>query len=265
MDRPAHRGILIGALLLLAACGGSKSGSSTSGALVGGLWTGTLTVNGVAYTAQAMSSETGELELLETDPASSFKAQYWGTISTSGNALSASFSGAVLNQADPFSDGSFRGTGTATGTIQQRSSITAAISFKTSLGNTISGQLALTYDLSYGQPSALATISGNYTNTAAPGTDVLTITSAGVLTYTDPLTTQCMASGTVTLIDSNYAVYAAQITFSNCNNVYSYLNGVSIQGLADLDTTASPRALLFLMHGMVGGVDTPFALAYQGT
>ncbi len=265
MDRPAHRGILIGALLLLAACGGSKSGSSTTGALVGGLWTGTLTVSGVAYTVQAMSSETGQLELLESDPASSFKAQYWGTISSSGDVLSASVSGAVLNQADPFSDGSFHGTGTARGTIQQRSSISATLTFKTSLGNTITGQLALTYDVSYEQPSSLATISGNYTNTASPGTDVLTITTAGVLTYTDPLTTQCMASGTVTLIDSTYAVYAAEITFSNCKNIYSYLNGVSIQGLANVNTTASPRALLFLMHGMVGGVDTPFALAYQGT
>jgi hypothetical protein len=264
MHRSAHRGILIGALLLLAACGGGKK-TTTTDALVGGLWTGTLTVNGIAYDAHAMSAEDGDLEVLETDPDSSFQAQYWGTVSAAGDQLSGTISGAVLNQADPFSDGSFHGTGTVSGTIQEHSSITAMISFTTSLGTAISGQLALTYDAGYEQPSALATIAGNYTNIKTPGTDVLSISSAGDLSYTDPLTSQCTASGTVTIIDATYSVYAAQMSFSNCTNAFAYLNGVSIQGLANVDSSTSPRPLLLLMHGLVSGLDTPFPLAYQGT
>src|SRR5882672_5397056 len=160
MHRLAHRGILFCALLLLAACGG---GSKTSGsdAAVGGSWTGTLTVNGIAYDAQALSSESGELELLETDSTSSFQAQYWGMINAAGQQLSGSFSGAVLNQAEPFSDGSLRGTGTVSGTIHQHSSITATLSFTTALGAAVPGQLSLTYDPAYDQGSSLTTIAGN--------------------------------------------------------------------------------------------------------
>jgi hypothetical protein len=236
-----------------------------SDSTLGGLWTGTLTVNGVAYTAYAMSAETGELALLQNDTASGFGAQYWGTISASTDQLSGSVSGAVLDQALPFSDGSFRGTGTVSGTIHQRSTITATIAFTTSLGTAISGQLSLAYDSSYEQASSLATIAGNYTNVKTPGTDVLSISSAGDLTYTDPLTTQCMATGTVSIVNASYSVYAGEMTFSNCNNAYAYLNGVSIQGLGNVDPGTSPKPLLFLMHGMVGGVDSPVALAFQGT
>ncbi len=74
-----------------------------------------------------------------------------------------------------------------------------------------------------------------------------------------------MATGTVTIVNASYAVYAGEMTFSNCNNAYAYLNGVSIQGLGTVDPAASPKpTLLFLMHGMVGGVDSPFALAFRG-
>jgi len=262
--KPTHRGLLLSLLLLLSSCGGGKM-TPVSDSTLGGFWTGTLTVNGTAYTAYGMSTETGELALLETDTASGFGAQYWGTISASTDQLSGSVSGAVLDQAFPYSDGSFRGTGTVSGTIHQRSSVTATIAFTTSLGTAISGQLSLTYDSSYEQPSSLTTISGNYTNVKTPGTDVLSITTAGDLTYTDPLTTQCMATGTVTIINASYAAYAGEMTFSNCNNAYAYLNGVSIQGLGNVDPGTSPKPLLFLMHGMVAGIDTPFALAFQGT
>jgi len=265
MDRPAYRGILIGVLLLLAACGQGSGTPSSTDAMVGGLWTGTLTVNGVDYTASAISSESGEWELLETDSASGFGAQYWGMISAAGDQLSGSFSGAVLDQANTFSDGSMRGTGTVSGTIHERGSIAATISFTTSLGTAITGQLALTYDSSYEQLSSLTTIAGNYTNTAAPGTDVLSIDDAGVLSYTDPLTTQCTAAGTVTVISSSYSVYGAELTFSNCTGAYAVLNGVSIQGLANVDTSTSPKALRFTAHGMENGLDSPFYLSFQGT
>jgi len=112
MHQPANRGLLISLVLLLSSCGGGQM-TPVSDSTLGGFWTGTLTVNGVAYTAYAMSTETGELALLETDTASGFSAQYWGTISASSDQLSASVTGAVLDQAFPFSDGAFRGTGTA--------------------------------------------------------------------------------------------------------------------------------------------------------
>ena len=125
--------------------------------------------------------------------------------------------------------------------------------------------MALTYESSYEQLSALTTIAGNYTNSASPGTDVLSIDDAGVLSYTDPLTTQCTATGTVAVINGSYAVYGGELTFSNCTGAYAVLNGVSIQGLANLDTGTSPKALRFMMHGMENGLDSPFYLSFQGT
>lgn len=264
MYKPASCGLLISPLLL-SSCGGGKM-TPVSDSTLGGLWIGNLTLDGVTYVASAISSESGEFELLEIDSTSGFAAQYWGMISASGDQLSGSFTGAVLGQANAYSDGSTRGTGTVTGTIHERSTLTVTVSFTTSLGKAISGQLGLTYDSKYEQASSLATISENYTNSVAPGTDVLSITSAGDLTYTDPLTTQCISSGTVTVLDSTYSVYAGQMTFGNsCGNAYAYLNGVSLQGLVSLDTSTSPTHLTILGHGMVSGLDTPFALTYLGT
>jgi hypothetical protein len=263
------RSTLFGALLLLAACGGGGDGgmAPVQNAMVGGFWTGTLTVNGTAYSVYAMSAENGAVELIESDDNSSFGAQYWGTISAVGNQVSVTFSGAVLDPSAPFADGSLRGTGTASGTINQRSSIAATISFTTSNSpnSPISGQLALTYDASYAQASSLTTISGNFTSVAGPLSDSLSITTGGGLTYTDPTITQCLANGTVAIIDARYAVYAVEMTFSNCSGIYADLNGVNISGLGGIDTSQSPTLLLFLLHGMVSGTDSPFPLPYQST
>src|ERR1700704_4910550 len=65
MHKAAIGGLLISLVLLLSSCGGGKM-TPVSDSTLGGFWTGTLTVNGVAYAAYAMSTETGELALLET-------------------------------------------------------------------------------------------------------------------------------------------------------------------------------------------------------
>jgi hypothetical protein len=264
-----NRGLSLGMLLLLSACGGGGGDATVTpvpNAMVGGLWGGTLTVNGVAYNVAALSAENGEMELLESDLTFTFAAQYWGTISAVGNQLSGAFTGAVLNPAVPFSDGSTRGTGTVSGTISQRSSINATVSFTTSMGAVVPGQLALTYDASYATASSLTTISGNFTSTGtAAGTDTLSITTGGVITYSDPTTTGCMATGAVSIINSSYALYAGQLTLSNCTGNYMSLNGVSVQGLGGLDPTQSPEALVFLMHGIVNGLDAPLPFIMQRT
>ena len=265
MYRIASAGLAALALALLSACGGGGGGSTLGpvpNAKLGGLWTGTLTVSGVSYDMTGLSAENGTLELIESDTGNTFAAQYWGAISSTGSNFTASFTGAVISSSGTFSDGSLRGTGTATGTIVEHASINGTVTFTTSLNTVVTGTLALTNDPTYSQPSSLAAISGNYTNAVTAG-DTLSITTGGVITYADPAGTQCVGNGTVSIIDASYAVYGGQISFSGCSN--ALLNGTSFQGIGAIDSVNVPPLMLFLMHGTVSSTDVPLTLLYQKT
>jgi hypothetical protein len=60
-------------------------------------------------------------------------------------------------------------------------------------------------------------------------------------------------------------VYEGTMSFSRRCTASAYLKRESMQGLANIDPRSSPKPLLFLMHGMGSGLDTPVALASQGT
>ena len=78
-----------------------------------------------------------------------------------------------------FADGSVHGTGTLTGTVQERSTFTANTTFTTDGGAVDSGTVTLTFNAEYNQASSLATLAGNYTDSATGA--VVTIGADGTI------------------------------------------------------------------------------------
>lgn len=236
----------------LAACGGGGGdggGSTTTpqtppvqNASPGGIWDGTLS-NGEEV--RGLVTETGEFHFI-TDTLT----QYFGTVTTSGNNATGEFTGyTALGYV--FLDGSTRGTGTLTGTVQARSSFTANTSFRTSAGNNETGSVSLTYNPLYERDSSLGTITGNFRDLAT--NTILNINPNGEA-FAQNAANGCVLNGTVSIIDSDYNAYRVKYTYSNCIGEYAVLNGRALEGLATLDNTSSPELLIVGAQGAINGI-----------
>ena len=243
------------ALVLLASCGGGGGygGGNTSpppaNASPGGIWNGTESVSGLQVTG--LVDESGDFHFIRSDG-----VQYVGAAVTSGNSITANING-YTPFGTTFPDGSTHGTGTVSGTISARVSITANTSFTTDKGTVTNGTLNLTFNQLYNQPSSLATIAGNYTDTSSG--DTVSIDAAGVITAQDP-NTGCVINGNVTIINASYNAYGVQITYANCVGAAAVLNGVTFNGLATLDTNTNPVQAIAGVTGSAGGVS--YAIVY---
>jgi hypothetical protein len=233
--------------LLLASCGGSGGGDGGGGtakinASVGGIWNGTDSDTGLALTG--LIDEAGEFHFIRGDG-----TQYVGTVSSNGSSASASFDG-YTKFGSAFPDGSTHGTGSLSGTIVPRASFSGTTQFTTDGGTKSSEALALTFNPLYNNPSSLSTISGNYTD---PNTgDVVSVTSAGIVTWQDPATS-CVGNGTVSIINASYNAYQVQFDYANCQGQAAALNGVQFSGLATLDTSANPEQIVVGVTGQAAG------------
>lgn len=241
------------ALVLLGSCGGGSGYGGSNpppvNASPGGIWNGTESASGLAITG--LVDESGDFHFIRSDG-----VQYVGTAATSGDSISASVDG-YTPFGTAFADGSTHGTGTVSGTISARVSITANASFTTDKGTVSNGTLDLTFNPLYNQPSSLATLAGNYTDLATG--DTVSIDGAGVITAQDP-TTGCVINGNVTIIDASYNAYGVQITHASCTGATAVLNGVVFKGLATLDTATSPVQAIAGVTGTAGGVT--YAIVY---
>ncbi len=238
-------GVLAPIALVVAGCGGGGGSSFVvvTNASVGGIWTGTDSISGLQVTG--IADEEGEFHFIRTDG-----VQYVGTATTSGNSLSGSYDG-YTEVGTEFPDGSTHGVGNLTGTVQQRSSISANVSFKTDAGNSSSGTLSLTFNKLYNNPSALATLSGNYTDTKSG--DVISVTGNGDISWQDP-NTGCVGNGTVSIINVSYNAYRVQFSYASCTGQSAVLNGVTFSGLATLDSATNPQQVVAGVTGAAGGV-----------
>jgi len=151
----------------------------------------------------------------------------------------------------PLWDGSASGTGTVTGTIQERSSISATSAFTTSRGATTTSTISLEFEPSYNDDSSLALIAGNYVDWFFYYEGVLNITSNGVLFLQDPYT-GCVINGRVAIINASYNVYDAQFSYSSCR-LDAELNGVTLRGLASYED----GSIIAFVNGTVRGL--PYA------
>lgn len=147
------------AFVWIAACGGGGGGASTPpntrvDASPGGVWSGIDSVSGQQMLG--LVTEQGEFHFIRADD-----VQYTGTATTSNNSISATLVG-VTPAGYVFPDGSNSGTGTVSGIIQERQSISATVTFTTTTGLSDTGTVSLSYHPLYGRDSSLPTIAGNY-------------------------------------------------------------------------------------------------------
>ena len=234
-------------LLVVSGCGGGGSlpipdvGSPgppdppdppTEEASPGGVWQGT---SSLGFAVVGLVTESGQFHFIQGDG-----AQLVGRLSTPDEELSANFVGYVPF-GEKFDDGSTTGVGTLSGNLDERSSISADIDFTTSRGDSSHSTIELSYDPIYERDSSLESVAGNYLDTEK--NVVVNVNSDGELFSQDP-ESHCIINGTVSVIDPAFNLYRVEYTFSNCNGKEKDLNGATAEGLATLDDTRSPAALI---------------------
>ena len=244
-----HSAVALSCALLMAGCGGGGGGGGSSqapapppvtNASPGGIWEGTL---GSGQEVLGLVTETGEFHFLTDE-----LTQYFGTVSVNGNSVSAQFTGyaAIGFQ---FPDGTTRGTGSLTGTVQARSTLTANSTFQTSAGNSNTNTINLTYNALYDRDSSLTTIAGNFRDLRTGS--IVNINSSGVAFSQNPAT-GCVLNGSVSIINAQFNAYRVQYSYSSCQGADAILNGSTFRGLATLDNTGSPEVLLVGAQALIG-------------
>ena len=248
----------IGVAFLLSSCGGGGTiGGTTppgSTATPGGIWHGTESVSGLQVTG--LVDESGNFHFLRGDG-----VQYVGTAAVNGNALTANIEG-IVPVAFVFSDGSHHGTGSITGTLQARKTITATTKFTTDSGNASTGTLNLTFDALYNRASSLTTLSGNFTSPS--NNVVVTVGSNGALFSQDP-NSGCVLNGTASVINTSYNLYKVQFDYASCAGQAAALNGVPFTGIATLDNTVVPERIIAGVTGQSGNVTYSVVLQLNRT
>jgi hypothetical protein len=216
----------------LSACGGGSSSSTNAltNASPGGIWQGTDPVSGLAL--YGVITESGQFHFFLADG-----AQYVGTLTTSGDTVSGTLSG-YLPSGLFYPDGSTHGTGTVTGTIMERQTISATINYTTANGSSSSDSGSLTFNTLYDSGSSLTTIAGNYRDPETNTT--ISVDDSGVI-FAQDAANGCVVNGQISIIDSQYDAYQVQYSFSSCQGSGAYLNNTTATGLAALDTTVSPN------------------------
>jgi len=265
--RPLAACKLLPLLLILGitACGGGGGGGGSGSpvpppvvnASPGGIWTGTQAVPGEpTLEIIGLVAEDGRFHFIRDDG-----AQFYGRATTSGDQVSASYTG-VLPIGFVFEDGSSGGSGSLNGTVRERQSITATFVFTTLAGTRAEGTLSLNYEPLYERDSSLATAAGSWTDALLTGSPVLTIDAAGAIFEQNPFT-GCVVNGRLSIIDSRYNAYAIAIEYSNCTGEEAILNGSSFEGIATLDNTVTPEVAVAGLSGQVNGVLVAAVFFYE--
>jgi hypothetical protein len=226
------------------ASGGSGNAGETPTQGLAGVWTGTDSVTGLAISG--IIDQSGNFNFVRADG-----VQYVGTATATSDSISANFDG-YEPVGQTFSDGSTSGSGSISGSLSLRTSMQLTDQFTTAKGSSTSGSVSLTFNnWSYASGTAsLAAVSGNYTDEASG--DVVSITSAGDVTWQDA-TTGCVGNGTITVTNPNNSVYQVQFSYENCQGQYATLNGAQFTGLAALNTSVSPVQAIVGVTGQASG------------
>ncbi|MEI6872644.1 MAG: hypothetical protein WCL08_10215, partial [Verrucomicrobiota bacterium] len=151
----------IGQICVVTAGSGSNVTAPVSGVSVncssvspGGIWEGTESVTGLSI--KGLVTESGDMRFIRADG-----TQYVGSVVTQGNALTGTFTG-YLPSGFFYTDGSNHGTGTISGQVNPRQSVTATTNFSTANGTKTTGTLSLSYNKLYENGSSLSALAGTY-------------------------------------------------------------------------------------------------------
>lgn len=237
--------IFLFALAGITSCGGGGGGSAPppppADQAIGGVWVGT---DSSGLEILALSTESGRVHWVAPNTGE----QGFGTGSVNGTAVTINYT-YVAPQGFTLADGSTSAVCSATGTIQERQSLTVTTNCTTDLGGTFSNSASLTYDPLYDRDSSLSVIAGNYDDFGL----VLNVNANGVMFEQDPAT-GCVVNGQVSIINSQFNAYDVSITYSNCVGNFAVLNGATFTGLGILDNTVTPEQAVVGLTGTVGGV-----------
>lgn len=192
-----------------------------------GLWAGTLTRDGTAVGVEGFVQDDDLLVF------SLFGNVFLrGPIAVSGDSLTGT---TTLYEADDAGVPSATATASLTGTVSERSNITA--SFTASDG--VQGSLVLNYSTNFEKNSSLSLITGIWSRTVGTATRTLTIHVNGALDGAD--TAGCVYNGAVNVIDPNFGTYRMTVTVSNCDVRNGDYTGYAVLG----DTTTANDTLAF--------------------
>ena len=227
------------ALLAISACGG---GSSDSGGSVtqpppaadqdpGGIWFGTVfnSTLGQSWEIIGITLSSGESRYID-----SRGTQYISSHTVDGNTFSGT-SFAVAALGTTFIDGSTTTTGSTSGTIVERSRVSATYS----VGTGEQGTIELFYDSTYERSSSLAKMSGTWTD---PQRNTFTVEANGSIFGQDGF--GCVYTGNVSIIDPLYNVYRLTINVTNCADINGTYTGLGTIG----DRVAANDDQLFIFQ-----------------
>lgn len=224
-------------------------------ASAGGIWFGT---DSDGDQIIALITETGRFHLLDE-----FGFQGSGILSiSSADEISADFQ-TLPSIGAQFTDGSHLADCSISGSIVERSALDGTVTCTTSQGSESSVTVNLDYQAIYDSDSSLAMITGTWTDSSDPGTDVVNVDTTGLITGQDGGASGCVYSGQVTLVNPNYNVYDIEWTYSSCNGD-SELDGASFSGLGTIDNTISPTEFVLCATGESGfGNPVSLVLFYE--
>jgi hypothetical protein len=228
----------------LTACGGGGNNNPPpppADEALGGIWFGT---DSSGLQIFVLSTDSGRIHWVALGAGE----QGFGTGSVNVAAVTINYT-YVASLGSTLTDGSPSATCIATGTIQERQSLSVTTNCTTSLGGSFSNSVSMTYDARYDADSSLAIVAGNYNHFGV----VLNVSASGEIFEQDPAT-GCVVNGQVTVIAAEFNAYDVSITYSNCVGNSATLNGATFTGLWTLDNTGPATVVITALTGAVGGV-----------
>ena len=249
------------ALLALSACGGGGGGGSSSAPpppvqnqSVGGIWRASYVVASGANAGDTVNeiyaiTEAGEAFGFSRNLNTGCAGIIFGQLSvTNGNSVSGSGQFGTLQYTSipgtiagcVYPDNTSAGTGTVTGTVSARSTLSLTASGTTTGGLALPATtIDLSFDSTYLTPASLSTLAGNYTDAFTGAT--LSVSGNGTIFEQDA--NGCVINGTASIPNASYNLFTISATQSNCPA--SSLNNIALSGLAVVDTSSSPYQLIF--------------------
>lgn len=229
-------------IFFLVGCGGGSSssgdgtGSPVTHASPGGFYTGTVTSNvtGQTMNVAGLVSEDGEARFVSDEG-----YQYVISLSVHGNELSGSLRG-YAPQGMVFVNGQSLTTGTITGSVSERSSLTGG--FSAAGGDT--GSFSLSYDgTAYERASSIGLLEGLWGYQLSNGYSLsVSIGSNGEVFGQD--SDGCVYSGEVRTIDTQFNLYRLNLGVTLCGGFNGSYEGLAIR---HPQTSNNPEVVSFAM------------------
>lgn len=107
-------------------------------------------------------------------------------------------------------------------------------------------EIVFRYNDLYDVDSDLSRIVGHWTDSAKPGRDVISVDALGRVTGQDGGGSNCIYSGTVSVIDPEYNLYDTNLVYSGCTGDAALLNGTEYVGFSAVDETTDPATFTVL-------------------